>query len=159
MARRRYNLTEQATLDIIISEVSPKRIYRKHNSLKIVKFSKEINNEFKLFFDAESSLKTFKDNNKRTEFVLHGPKYGIDWRIECKFQITDSNLIDGILQQVVEITKAMAEEKLILIVGGFLATSEVMNKIQKKIDMEGLSNKFWMGTLDNFCEILKNIIS
>lgn len=114
-------------------------------------------NKTYLFYNVESSLYTPTGKHRRTELVLFAPKYDIDWRIECKYQRTNTQLEARCLQEIQD-CRGITEKKFILLLGGALLNKENLTRIQENIIKFDLVDFVWYGGLDEFKIYLKSFI-
>jgi len=106
-----------------------------------------------LFTDAGSPYPTPTGQQKRTEFVLYCPDYGIDWRIECKSRKTIS-LIGEITIELNHVAD-IPEKRYCLVLSKVLDHEYVLNKIQQEIDLRQLNGRVWYGTKKQLKKLIK----
>lgn len=126
-------------------------------SMNVVKAKCIRENKTYLFHNVESSLYTPTGKHRRTELVLFAPMYNIDWRIECKYQKTNSQLDARCIQEVQD-CRGITENKFILLLGGALLNKENLDRIQENVIKFDLSDFVWYGGLDDFKIYLKSFI-
>ena len=154
----RYNDFEEKTRKVIVDNVQIHHSFECDNTLNIVKNRKLSNDMNKLFQDAESPYLTSKGNNKSTEFVLSCPIHNIDWRIECKSQNNETNML-GIVIDELNFVKWCPENKYCLVLDGVLIKEYSLNRILDTIIEKNLYDKVWVGSLNEFKILLYNQVN
>ena len=117
-----------------------------------------LNNKPKLFQDAESPYLTINNNPRKTEFVIHDPKNKIYWRLECKSQKEYSNMVTRLYDEL-DYVRELPENKICFIIEGALTLPKVLIKFIIKVKEMKLTNKVWIGTVDEFEELIMKQIS
>lgn len=157
----RYNQFENSTNDVLFSLIKFQLEYRKGNTTDVLEERKNyLSSHFlnKIFYDAESPYLTDYGNHRRTEFVIHCPKYRINWRIECKRLTKLTDLKHAVLYQV-ECVADLNEDMLILILDGDLLLPEFALQLAERIKLMKLSpDRIWFGSLAEFEIMLKQHI-
>jgi hypothetical protein len=138
----------------VIKRIKIHQKYYDYNTVINIERRKQYNNDNKIFYEAQSPYLTDEGNNRRTEFVLHCPKFGINWRIECKKLTKLTDLKYAVLYQV-ECVSLLLEDKLILIMeGDLLRPAFAMQLAERIVRMNLPSERIWYGSLDDFIIML-----
>lgn len=148
----RYNDLENRTLHMLMSKARVTELYNTHSSTSM-EILKKSSNANKLFVDAHSLNLTPYGNERKTEFVIHIPIYGINWRVECKSQKRDSNMIYRVNEEFDCVAK-IREDKLCLILEGAFTLPHNLKKLADEIIRRKLENRVWLGSLPQFEQML-----
>jgi hypothetical protein len=146
----RYNKLEQKTKMFILNTIKFGREWENHNCLGIVKLRKEANNFNQIFYDCHSPYNTEYNNPRTTEFILYCPMYRIDWRIEDKSQIKLRDLNARVIKDLYRTERIPEKEYILILDGNGFNDREltyIINDIRTHLK---ISNKLWIGTLEQF---------
>lgn len=149
----RYNSFEQSTMEIVHKHGRIEGVYQGSNSVDAIQVIKNNDTSNKLFIDACSPYLTDYGNQKKTEFVLHLPQNGIDWRIECKSRKTPQ-LIGEILYDL-NFVAELKERMYCLVLTDNLCYPYIATQIANTIKEKGIEDKVWFGTQKQFEKMLK----
>lgn len=154
----RANRLESIVEASILKYVRPQKIDRESN-YGIIKKWKLINDGPKLFYDAKSPAKTYNDNERETEFVLHYPVFNIDWRIECKDQKANSDgMVNRIVKDIQDV-KYLDENMLILVIDGILLKPSIIKAIYNWCQIFEAEGRVWVGNPKEFENMLFRKVS
>lgn len=147
--KSRYNLFEQQTLEVINRWIRIELCFEGNNDVNWVEMWKRGTNKAVLFQDADSPYKTISGNPRVTEFVLYVPSNGINWRIECKSQLTNSSMNSRVYYELLKVEE-LKEDKLILVLGGALTDHRFLLDVNKTIQQLNIGGRVWVGSLKDF---------
>lgn len=154
----KYNLLENNVKVATKSIIQFKLVYEQFNTLKIYNDRKQANSLNKLFEDVESSYLTLTGlHQRKTEFVIDAPEYNIWWRIECKGQLTVSNII-GAMYYEFDCVKKLKEDKIIFILEGTYQYPYIIKQLTDKIKELKIESKVRIWSYNEYVENLKGII-
>jgi len=151
--KARYNYLEEQTRQLLKSYLYNVQAFEKGNSIFMMKSLIEMNDKNKIFFDAESPYFTYNNNPKRTEFVVHAPMYNIYWRIECKSQVQNSNMVSRLYDELYYVTE-LPEDKIFFVLEGALLYPKVLMELTNRIEKHNLSDRVLFGDINIFREEL-----
>lgn len=155
----KYNSLENKVKVVTKSIIRFKLVYEQFNTLRIYNGRKYANRHNKLFEDVESPYLTLTGlNQRKTEFVIDAPEYNIWWRIECKEQLTVSNIIESMFYQF-ECVKNLKEDKIIFILEGAYQYPYIAKLLTDRIKELKIEDKVKIWSYNEYVERLKKKVS
>lgn len=155
----KYNVLENKVKVATKSIIRFKLVYEQFNTLKTYNDRKYANSLNKFFEDVESPYLTLSGlNQRKTEFVIDAPEYNIWWRIECKTQLTVSNIIESMYYQF-ECVKKLKEDKIIFILEGTYQYPYIAKLLTDRIKELEIEDKVRIWSYDTYVEKLKKKVA
>lgn len=146
------NKFENKVKDGIRNTINIDLSFESNNTLNILEIRKRSSNKNKLFYNAHRPYLTECGNYKYNEFVLHCPKYKINWRLECKSHKT-LGMIDNVLYEL-DMVNGCKEDLFCLILEKALLRNYSIDKIKNKIKEKNLTDKVWYGSYEDFINLI-----
>jgi len=152
----RYKELENKTQKIIVEQLKP-TLFFKHNNEGFLNLRIEINPDSRILFeDVAGRVRTAKKNLIKNEFVIYNPENEKKLiRIECKSQISNSDLTHRIYKLLGDVSKyGLDEDYLYIILGGYLATKEFKRTLKGWINDFSIGSKVMYGSVEKFEKFL-----